>query len=196
MLSDEFWWFICISAHQEKRKINIMSFFAGMKRHPITVWNCNIFHTFRCDVWITERPLNNFLCLCIFDLQNVNGVLQFSELRVLKRREKRNAIGRKLNQDGSLVRIIEDLLNFNKGKGCAVELMSPWKSHYRNLCPTVQSQLNYMTVFHFIDHIFAVKLSSIQISSIALNSAVYHNYNIIQMHRRSHTKVCRTQLVL
>lgn len=40
--------------------------------------------TFRCDVWITESPLNDFLGLCIFGLQNLNGLLQLSELRVLE----------------------------------------------------------------------------------------------------------------
>lgn len=46
-----------------------------------------VFLTIRCDVWTTEGPLNDFLSFSIFGLQNVDGVLQLSEFRVLTKVE-------------------------------------------------------------------------------------------------------------
>lgn len=45
--------------------------------------------TFRRNVWITESPLNDFLGLCVFGLQNIDGILQLSELGVLTGRKKK-----------------------------------------------------------------------------------------------------------
>lgn len=42
-----------------------------------------LFLTFRFDVWTTQSPMNDFLSLSIFGLENVNGVLELSEFRVL-----------------------------------------------------------------------------------------------------------------
>jgi len=72
-----------------------------------------IFCTFRCDVWITESIVNDFLGFCIFGFQNVNGVFEFSELRVLKKENNMCvtlAIG--LKQDSPKLRIVECLKAF------------------------------------------------------------------------------------
>ena len=121
---------------------------------PITVWNWSHIYTFRWDVLITECPLNYFLCLCIFDLQNVNGVLQFSQLRVLKRRKvkekkkkKKNILLVKKTKPGwflsersynicwPLPRLRDVLSNW-----------TTWKSHDRTLWTIVQNQLNRITI--------------------------------------------------
>lgn len=64
MLSVEFWRFIGISVDQEKRKLSQYRVFFP----PSCDKHIQSQRTFSCDVLITEGLLNNFLCLCIFDL--------------------------------------------------------------------------------------------------------------------------------
>ncbi len=75
--------------------------------------------TFRCDVRITESPVNDFLGLCIFGLENIDGILQVSELRVLKRENININIHISLQvghstEDSSELRILECLSAFNE----------------------------------------------------------------------------------
>lgn len=89
---DAFRWVLAVEQHffnteeeKKKREFELLKYGGFRGSHEPTLKTSGLFLTFRCDVWTTQSPLNDFLGLSIFGLQNVDGVLQLSEFRVLTR---------------------------------------------------------------------------------------------------------------
>lgn len=103
---------------------------------------CSILCTFRCDVWITESPVNDFLGFCVFEPQSLDSLLELSELRVLERRRYAFIS----LQAGNWTKILlnwglwNDYLLSTMMTGCVEWLMTTWKSCHSNLWPTSHFQ--------------------------------------------------------
>lgn len=98
MLSDEFCRLICGAEHQDKQRETFVGETEAFEIPPFAgVWSFLYIHkmfcTWRFHFRGGEGPVNDFLGLCVFDPQDLDGILQLGELRVLKKEHIMDALG-------------------------------------------------------------------------------------------------------